>query len=383
VRTSLKVIFLLLVATPTLAQDSLYTRQVLKYLCSKKCFGRGYVKNGLETAEKFIVAELRKAGTKPFLPSGYTQDFTQSVNTFPGACNVKLNGKKLVPGIDYILDPASAGVKGKFTLQRKDSVTLVATEGGKMVIVEQKKKLTFSVAPNAVPQCVIELNSSRIKEKPHNIALKIGNKVASSFLSRNIIASVEGNAGSDSMVVFTAHYDHLGGMGKKTWFPGANDNASGVSMVLNLARHYASAPSRYKIVFIFFAGEEAGLLGSEFLVKSGILDLKKIKFLINLDLLGTGDDGIMVVNGAIHNAEFDLLARINNEKGLVKEIRKRGKARNSDHFHFSEAGVKAFFIYTLGGTTAYHDVQDVEKDLPLTDYKDVFKLIVEFEKSLH
>jgi hypothetical protein len=90
----------------------------------------------------------------------------------------------------------------------------------------------------------------------------------------------------------------------------------------------------------------------------------------------------MVVNGAVHETEFNKLTLINNTQRLVKEIRKRGKARNSDHYYFSEAGVKAFFIYTLGGTTAYHDVQDVEKNLPLTDYRDVFKLILEFEKSL-
>ena len=54
---------------------------------------------------------------------------------------------------------------------------------------------------------------------------------------------------------------------------------------------------------------------------------------------------------------------------------------NSDHYWFSENGVPCFFIYTLGGPSAYHDVNDVEKNLPLTDYVDVFKLITEFSKS--
>src|SRR5690606_19114705 len=133
---------------------------------------------------------------------------------------------------------------------------------------------------------------------------------------------------SDSMVVFTAHYDHLGGMGRRTFFPGANDNASGVSMVLNLARYYKAHPPRHKTVFIFFAGEEAGLLGSAHLVKSGLLDLKKIRFLINLDLLGTGDDGIMVVNGAVFEEQYFRMVALNDAFSLVKEVKKRGKAAN-------------------------------------------------------
>jgi Zn-dependent M28 family amino/carboxypeptidase len=182
--------------------------------------------------------------------------------------------------------------------------------------------------------------------------------------------------------MFSAHYDHLGGMGKETFFPGANDNASGVSALLNLIAYYTKHPPKYKTLFLFFAGEEAGLMGSHYFAESKAVDLKKIKFLINLDLLGTGDDGIMVVNGALHEKEFTLLNVVNSEKQLVKEIKKRGKAKNSDHYWFSEAGVPCFFIYTLGGVASYHDVFDVEKTLPLTDYKDVITLLIDFANAL-
>ena len=89
----------------------------------------------------------------------------------------------------------------------------------------------------------------------------------------------------------------------------------------------------------------------------------------------------MVVNGAIHEKEFAVLTKIKADQKLVKEIKKRGKAANSDHYWFSEAGVPCFFIYTMGGITAYHDVLDVEKTLPLTDYVDVFKLLTLFTNS--
>ena len=87
-------------------------------------------------------------------------------------------------------------------------------------------------------------------------------------------------------------------MGKDVYFPGANDNASGVAMLLNLANYYSKKENQPKcsIAFIAFAGEEAGLLGSKYFSEHPLIPLNKMKFLVNLDLLGTGDEGMMVVN---------------------------------------------------------------------------------------
>jgi aminopeptidase YwaD len=73
-----------------------------------------------------------------------------------------------------------------------------------------------------------------------------------------------------------------------------------------------------------------------------------------------------------------LISTINAEKRLVKQIKNRGEACNSDHCMFYKKGVPCFFIYTLGGIQAYHDVHDKAETLPLTDFEDYFKLIVEF-----
>ncbi len=362
------------------AQDTAYARKVIKYLTSERCFGRGYIHGGLETAEKYLISEIKKKKLKPLVHETYTQSFFHSVNIFPGKCNVRINGKKLRPGIDFILKPNSCSVKGKYYLTQKDSANFIQLNGEQKLKLHLKKRLTYSVENSSSTSCVIELDTAKFNEAPKKIELNVKSKVVSNFESKNILSFIAGT--SDSVIVFSAHYDHLGGMGNKTFFPGANDNASGVSMVLNLIDYYTAHQPKYKTVFIFFAGEEAGLLGSKYFVESEVLDLLKIKFLINLDLLGTGDDGIMVVNGAIHTKQFDLLNRLNSEKNLVKQIKKRGKAANSDHYWFSEAGVPCFFIYTMGGISAYHDVYDVEKTLPLTDYVDVFRLITAFVEKL-
>lgn len=364
-----------------LAQDSLYTRQVIQFLTSEKCAGRGYVQKGLKTAEKFITVELKKNGCDPLFNKSYSQSFYHTVNTFPSKCEVKINESLLKPGYDYILNPSSKGLSGRYNLSKVDSTHYQYTDNKTNLSIIIKNKLTYSVGHEQKPICEIELKKTAINNEPQQISVEIKNKLIHHFKSQNIGCFIKGTSKSDSCIVFSAHYDHLGMMGKTCYFPGANDNASGVSMLLNLIKYYSINPPKYKTVFLFFAGEEAGLLGSKHFVESNCFDLKSIKFLINLDLLGTGDDGIMVVNGAIYQKEFDLMNQINNNKQFVKQIKKRGKAANSDHYWFTEAGVPAFFIYTMGGITAYHDVFDIEKTLPLSDYKDVFNLIIDFTSS--
>ena len=198
------------------------------------------------------------------------------------------------------------------------------------------------------------------------------------------MAMVKGITNPDSFIVFSAHYDHLGRMGRGTYFPGANDNASGVSMLLNLAKHYSLEINKpkYSMVFIAFAGEEAGLAGSKYFIEHPLVDLKKIRFLINLDLVGTGDEGMMVVNATEHKREFEQLKKINEDRQYLTHIGERGKSKNSDHYYFSENGVPAFFFYTMGGIQAYHDIYDKAETLPLTKYKEVFRLIRDFADSL-
>lgn len=363
------------------SQDSVYTREVIKFLTSKKCYGRGYVNNGLKQATKYLVKEIKAHQALPLFGSSFLQSYSFPVNTFPKKVEVKLNGIPLTPGRDFIVDPSCPSTKGSFKMQKRDSTGYIQSDGGKNCAINLSKKLTWSVAGYQSKGCTIQILRSKIKEDVSVCDVTIHSKLIPEFKATNIGCYIEGE-NNDSTVVFTAHYDHLGVMGKGCMFPGANDNASGTSMVLNFVKYFSEHKPKYKTVFIFFSGEEIGLLGSKYFTEHPAMDLQKIKFLVNLDLLGTGDDGIMVVNGAVFTKQFELLEKINKEKQLVKDIRKRGKAQNSDHYWFTEKGVPSFFIYTLGGVSFYHDIDDVEKTLPLTDYMDVFKLLVEFATGI-
>ena len=170
--------------------------------------------------------------------------------------------------------------------------------------------------------------------------------------------------------------------GKRCYFPGANDNASGCAMLLNLAKYYSLHPPEYSVVFMAFGAEEVGLIGSKYYIEHQLFNIKQIKFLINFDIVGTGDEGIKVVNATEHKKEFDELVKINEEKKYLLSVQPRGKAHISDHYFFEEAGVKTFYIYTLGGIKAYHDIYDRPETLPLTKFKELYKLVIDFSDTL-
>lgn len=397
------------------SQDLQYARAVIDTLTSESFHGRGYVNNGDSIAAKYIAEEFNKWGVKK-LNQSYFQPFSFPVNTFPGKMEVSIDGTKLIAGADYIVNPSSSGAQRIYTLRKCASYrgseqfnssrkscfviyndSLTAKEktllfndlaDGKIingaVLFIESKKLTWSVAQTVYKIPVLTILKKSFDTGARQISISITEYFNTNHETQNVAGYFPAPTQTDSFIVFTAHYDHLGKMGAASYFPGANDNASGISMLLNLVKFYSDTAIRpkFNLLFIAFAGEEAGLVGSQYFTEHPVVALYKMRFLINMDLMGTGDDGMMTVNATEYKKEFDLLKKINNEKNYVVKLGERGKAKNSDHYYFSEKGVPSFFFYTLGGISAYHDIYDKADTLPLTDYADVFKLIVDFVKIL-
>ena len=189
---------------------------------------------------------------------------------------------------------------------------------------------------------------------------------------------MEGLEAPDSFIIFCGHYDHLGKMGEATFY-GANDNASGIAMLLDMASYFTKNPQKYSIAFIAFGGEEAGLVGSYNYVQSPEIPLSKTRFVFNMDLMGSGDNGATIVNGSVFKGAFEALSAINEKNDYLPRIKVRGKAANSDHYFFTEAGVPSFFIYLMGEYTHYHIPADNAENLHLGEYYDrSFKLIRDF-----
>lgn len=362
------------------AQDIAFGRKMLDTLTSEYFWGRGYTNDGMKKAASFLAGEFKTYGLQPMDGKNFLQPFSYPVNTFPGKMYVSINGKELTPGKDYIVGAESKGIKAGGQLEQLDSVQFINRK--EKFIVKLEDKLTWTVAPEEAPYSMVLVYKNAVKANPSAFEANIENKFISNFKTANVCGIVKGIEKPDSFIFITAHYDHLGGMGKYTYFPGANDNASGISLLLNIARYYATHPQKYSIGFICFAGEEAGLIGSKYFTENPLVPLQQIRFLINTDLAGTGEEGIMVVNATEFPKEFDMMVKANEENKLLAAVKPRGKAANSDHYFFSENGVPAFFFYTLGGIKAYHDVFDKAATLPLNEHEHLFVLITKFNEKL-
>ena len=98
--------------------------------------------------------------------------------------------------------------------------------------------------------------------------------------------------------------------------------------------------------------------------------------------MGNGEEGITVVNATEFPKEFELMQEINTKRNYLTTINSRGKAKNSDHYWFTEKGVPSFFIYTLGKRKSYHDIYDISSTLPLNKINDLKLLLTNFYQIL-
>lgn len=343
-----------------------------EHLCSKDLWGRGYIKAGMPKAANYLASRFEQLGLKPLFADKFQQTFYLAANTFPGKVKLRLNGKLLVPGADYLVKANSAGIRGRFFLESSGQNLYTTKSKGLQILAKQKMLWTPSRSQDT--QTTILLKDSLMGTK-HKIKISLQQKWVPSFEVSNVGASIRGTEFPDSFIFFTAHYDHLGGMGKKVYFPGANDNASGTALLYELAQHYVINPTRYSLVFLAFAAEEIGLEGSKYFVANPSIDLNKIKLVVNLDLMGNGADGITVVNATKEKDIYQQLLAINEKQKLFKVINARDNAANSDHYPFTQKGVSAIFIYSLGKHNAYHDIYDQAKTEMLHYFPSYLKLL--------
>lgn len=405
-----------------LTQDISEVRRITKTLCSPEFHGRGYVNRGDSIAAAFIAEEFRKLDVAP-IANSYFQHFTiDRVNTFPGKTELSMNDRPLKPGVHFMASPLSGGYSGKIhpkyvswatvlDQEKFREVTMEIAQGKQYnaielnylnadqdtlkmvgpvadqlamyfpVVKRVNSKFTWSVAGEHARFPLLEIQDS-VCESEQSFQLDLDVSELRDYPTQNVIARIQGKKKTGKTIVFTAHYDHLGRFGQETYFPGANDNASGTAMLLSMAKYFKEHPPKYNIVFIAFAGEEVGLLGSEYYVDHPLFPLEDIRFLVNLDIMGSGEEGITAVNATLFKKEFKKLTKLNKKHDLLTKVKSRGPAANSDHYWFTENDVPAFFIYTMGPNKHYHDVFDTYEELSFSEYEDITELLVRFVTKL-
>jgi aminopeptidase YwaD len=396
-------------------------KRITKELCSEKYFGRGYVKSGDSLAAEYLALEFEKRGLKK-IKNSYFQVFSFDVNTFPNEFYLSINGKDLKPGIDFIVDPASGPSNSEWEYKFYDQSTLFNPEENSLLIRELREnrtwnslifdvrniggdslkkikafqrelanfcnvlsitneKFTFSISNEQLNHSLIYVKGEAFINEG-TIISRIDAVLKKNHQARNVLALLPAKNKTKKSIFISAHYDHLGGIGNSTYFSGGNDNASGTSMLFTLADYFKKKRLKYNLVFVAFAGEEAGLIGSKYYTENPLIPLKNIKFLLNLDIMGSGEEGITVVNATKFPDYFDKLYKINEEQKLLSQIKKRGEAANSDHYWFTQKGIPSFFIYTMGPNKNYHDVFDTYENLSFNKYEDLIKLLSLFLKKL-
>jgi aminopeptidase YwaD len=401
------------------AQDTAYVRNVVNELSSDTYFGRGYLNNGLQKTADFLESEMQSIGLLPFADS-YRQGFSYPQIIYPGDYSFWVDDQELTPSSDYIINPACGNLDAELELIYlspeilNDSVllceyslsldrnvcpvifldTIKNTKQKSFVrslvnanfldvaayILVEKANPVWSISSVIDNFAIVNVKSSCFPETTQKIRLKVEAKHRI-VKTANLIGYLPGEI--DKTIVFTAHYDHLGGIGDTLFFPGAHDNASGVAACLDIAKYYSKNTPNFRVVIMLFSGEEAGLLGSGFYTLFPLFPLDEIDFLINMDMVGTGEEGITIVNAkdSTYHEEWQLFEIIKRDANLSMEMKARDISANSDHFPFNLMGVKGVFIYSQGGNTFYHHILDKSNTISLFAYPELFQLITLFADS--
>jgi len=194
----------------------------------------------------------------------------------------------------------------------------------------------------------------------------------------NVIAWLEGSDPElkDEYVVIGAHLDHLGIRNGKV-YPGADDNGSGSTAVLSIARAMALNPVKPKrsILFMWFTAEEVGLLGSRYYTNNPIHPLDNMTCMFNIDMVGRNEDkgagdADADNEGHIHlvgsqrgdNAMHDLILAANDHVGFEFELDEENVWNRSDQINFYNQGVPVAFMFG-GFHPDYHKTTDQTQEI--------------------
>jgi hypothetical protein len=249
-------------------------------------------------------------------------------------------------------------------------------EHAKIPVVQVRRKVADAWLKQAGSKENLKALQERIDDvgEPHSVVLPESVKVAGSIEIervqrdvKNVVAVLSGSGQlRDEYIVIGAHYDHLGRGGSGSLAPqsheihnGADDNASGTSAMLALAEVFAKRGSFGRsILFCAFTGEESGLIGSQHLVSHPPVDLDKMAFMLNLDMVGRVRYDTIYIGGGGTAPSFEkILADADAASPLVVKSFGKGGMGPSDHMSFALKRVPVLFFYS-GQHADYHRPTD-------------------------
>lgn len=187
----------------------------------------------------------------------------------------------------------------------------------------------------------------------------------------NVVVEFPGTQAQSPALLVSAHYDHLG-QKNGALHPGADDNASGVAVVLALADVLQRAPRKHRVVLAAFDAEETGLAGSRHFVEHPPVPLQEVGLVINLDMVARSDGGEIFIAGTSSRpwlrplaeaaaARSALRVRLGHDRPLLKAGFFQDWTMASDHGPFHQAGVPYLYLGVEDHPDYHRSTDTVEK----------------------
>ncbi|MCX6632597.1 MAG: M28 family peptidase [Candidatus Solibacter sp.] len=316
--------------------------------------------------------------------------FTQHAQFAAKATNAKLHGAS---GVVLITDsgnhPGAADELEKFGVTVGPTNARIAFLQVKQARVEK----WFTDAGKSLDKIQADIDKDL---KPQSFAFPDTIRVEANLDIQRAVRTVHNLAAflpgqTDEYVIIGAHYDHLGLGGQHslapsqtgTVHPGADDNASGTAGVMELARYFAKQPRRQRgILFLNFAGEEQGLLGSAFYADHPLLPLDKAVTMINLDMIGRMRDNKLYIGGAASGSNLkDVLEKLIPASGLKVDYAGGASSGSSDHTSFTSHQVPALFFFS-GLHGDYHKPSDTWDKIDAPAAAKLLAMVAEVAQAL-
>jgi len=318
---------------------------------------------GLEVKDKIVV--VLRYEPSGFAEKGKHQGLTQHSQLITKAINARNHGAKAL-----IVLNGKLGDSEEDLLTRFGSVSGPEDVGIEMVQVKNAiADSWFQAAGKTLKDVQDQINSSTMPASfsfPENLHLVLNIDIETTHSTvDNVLAWLPGQ--TDEYVIIGAHYDHLGRGNFDSLapsqigqiHPGADDNASGTAGVLELARMLSPERGHFKrsILFMNFAGEELGLLGSAEWVKNPTRPLAKAVAMINMDMIGRIRDDKVYIGGVGTGSTFKPVLEQAQKESPFKLEYSAGGYSSSDHTSFLSKKIPVLFFFS-GLHSDYHKPSD-------------------------
>jgi aminopeptidase YwaD len=316
---------------------------------------------GIDVKDKIVMIlrtdpEIEK-NQSPFIKYSKDRDKVLQAKDLGAAAVLLVSGKVFDPEDKF--EPLAKGDQSvgipAFRISRKIANSIL--ESKKLLIEDLEKKLNEFRKPESF--------STGVSVSGHSDVIQ------TSIPTRNVVMVLPGSDKvlKNEYVVIGAHFDHLGigglGSGSRSGdtiavHHGADDNASGVGMMIEMAEKLAANPESHKrsIVVVAFSGEELGLLGSKRFVENSEIDMNKVDAMINLDMVGHLNEKSQVRIGGVGTAEqFRKMIASSCDTTILKLSLSDEGYGPSDHASFYGKNIPVLFVST-GAHLDYHTPAD-------------------------